>query len=91
MPRSTPASFALHEAYPNPFNGSVTISYDLSSFDKNAVLVITDVQGRVVASEKLNSVKGTIHTGSDLGAGIYFAKIESASGNSTPLKINKIQ
>ncbi|HLF19406.1 MAG TPA: T9SS type A sorting domain-containing protein, partial [Bacteroidota bacterium] len=43
-----PSSYALHEAYPNPFNPSTTIRYDLSQ-DDYVKLKIFDVTGREIA------------------------------------------
>ena len=42
-----PVSVRLHEAYPNPFNPSTTIKYDLNA-NVNVELAIYDVRGRLV-------------------------------------------
>ncbi len=42
-----PASFTLHPAYPNPFNPSATISFDLPKRE-TAKLTVFDITGRVV-------------------------------------------
>ena len=46
-----PITFALHNVYPNPFNPSVTIPYDLASTSDFSI-VIYDVLGREVWSHK---------------------------------------
>ena len=49
-----PDNFALHQAYPNPFNPSTTINFDLP-VDNHVHLQVYDVQGRLV-QELSNSV-----------------------------------
>ncbi len=46
---SLPESFALHAAYPNPFNPSTTLSYDLPNAS-NIALVVYDIMGREIMS-----------------------------------------
>jgi flagellar hook assembly protein FlgD len=44
-----PSDYKLYEAYPNPFNPSTTISFELP-IDKNIRLNIYDMTGRLVRS-----------------------------------------
>ncbi len=44
-----PEKFALHNAYPNPFNPVTTIRYDLSK-ESNVQLNVYDITGRLVTS-----------------------------------------
>jgi hypothetical protein len=44
-----PSDFALEDNYPNPFNPSTTIRYDLPQ-DANVVLKVSDIPGREVAT-----------------------------------------
>ena len=44
-----PSEFALEENYPNPFNPSTTITYDLPQ-DANVVLKVSDILGREVGT-----------------------------------------
>ena len=75
---SIPTKFALHPAFPNPFNSSTTISFDLPEAGKVS-LIVYDIQGREVA--KL--VDGMKPAGShqivldakDLTSGVYFARL----------------
>ena len=73
-----PAEVSLSKAYPNPFNPSTTISYDVPS-DMNVSLVVYDVRGRMVA-ELANGVMnaGThdvIWNAENQSSGLYFMKL----------------
>jgi hypothetical protein len=75
-----PLKFALHPPYPNPFNPSTVIGYQLS-VDSIVNLVIYDVSGRKVA-ELINGWRKAgshevIFEASHLASGIYFAKINA--------------
>lgn len=47
--RIYPASFQLHNNYPNPFNPSTTISYDLAD-EAHVLLEVFDLRGRLVST-----------------------------------------
>ena len=73
-----PTEVSLSKAYPNPFNPSTTISYDVPS-DMNVSLVVYDVRGRMVA-ELANGVMnaGThdvIWNAENQSSGLYFMKL----------------
>ncbi len=55
---SLPESFALHAAYPNPFNPNTTLSYDLPS-SASLSLVIYDVTGHRVAGWSAHKEAGS--------------------------------
>ncbi|MCX6639456.1 MAG: right-handed parallel beta-helix repeat-containing protein [bacterium] len=71
-----PTVFDLHANFPNPFNPSTHLVYDLPE-DANVTLYIYDIAGRQVA-ELVNGhqqagVHQAIMNGVDLSSGIYFA------------------
>ena len=80
-----PQDFQLHSNYPNPFNPSTLISYDLA-FETNVKLNIYDMRGRMINS-LVNQVQNAgMHTiqwdamdykGSGVSAGVYLYKLEA--------------
>jgi hypothetical protein len=90
-----PSVFAVHEGYPNPFNPSTTIKYDLPE-PSHVSLVIYDVLGRKVV-ELVNSVKeagyhsATWNAG-NVASGVYFARFTAtdANGSVKLTKVNKL-
>ena len=82
-----PKDFVLHHNYPNPFNPTTTIRYDLPK-DSKVQIMIYDIMGRVVrilVNEKQNGGyksiiwNGTNDFGQEVGMGMYFYRI-SAGG-----------
>ena len=78
-----PVDYALYEAYPNPFNPTTTISYELSkaSFVE---ITIYDLMGRIVNRLVNSEVKAGFHSltwnamdfnGISVSAGVYFYNI----------------
>ncbi|HSD15457.1 MAG TPA: T9SS type A sorting domain-containing protein, partial [Flavobacterium sp.] len=73
-------------AYPNPTNGTVTISSkDMSSLINT--VIVTDILGKTVQTKTINNPTATVDL-SDLSSGIYFAKVTSENSESI-LKIVK--
>ena len=80
-----PDVFALHQNYPNPFNPVTTIRYDVPE-QSNVRVDIYNVLGQKVA-ELVNTTHqpgfyavswdGTNMTGSALGSGMYFYRIDA--------------
>jgi hypothetical protein len=74
----SPSEFRLYDAYPNPFNSSVTIRYVIPV---NAVvsLKIYDVLGRevktLVEEEQSAGLKSTVWKAEDQSTGIYFYRL----------------
>jgi Secretion system C-terminal sorting domain len=64
-----PKSFALNQYYPNPFNPSTAISYDVPTAGK-ALLKVYNALGQ----EMITLVNETKDTG-NLPSGMYFAKL----------------
>lgn len=75
-----PLDFALHPAFPNPFNPSTTISFDLSS-DQFVNLSITDIQGRQVTTLTDSRWTAGTHTltwnAKGIPSGTYFATLRA--------------
>ncbi len=82
--RPAPTSFVLHEAYPNPFNPSTTISFVVPTTSRVS-LSVYDLLGRYVATVT-NAVylAGPHQVQFDAGrlsGGIYFARMEAVSAD----------
>lgn len=88
---TTPVEFldADVKAYPNPFQESITIEYELSS--DNANLQLFNVVGQMIETEVLNDKKGAVQVGNDLETGVYFIRIVQDGKASTTQKIVKVK
>ncbi len=75
-----PSMFALHAAYPNPFNAVTTITFDLPKAGK-MMLRVFDLLGREVAVLKDGVMEAGSHRvtfdGSDMASGMYFVRMEA--------------
>mgnify|MGYP001450649785 CR=1 FL=1 len=78
-----PAKFELHDNFPNPFNPSTIISYDLA-VDGYVDLSVYNVVGKKVktivnqnetAGRKITAWYGTDDSGNTLSAGMYFYRL----------------
>jgi hypothetical protein len=90
-----PVELATHIsllAFPNPFNSSTTLSFDLP-FATSLTLTVFDITGREVMTTHLGSLPAGTHTpsidASQLPSGIYFARLTSSS--LAPLRAGKGQ
>ncbi|MFB0516279.1 MAG: T9SS type A sorting domain-containing protein [Candidatus Neomarinimicrobiota bacterium] len=81
--KGAPRSMALHRAYPNPFNPSVTIRYDLPATSQ-VTLTLFDLQGREVVRLVEGYIKPGYHqtqwngrdaSGLAVPSGIYIARL----------------
>jgi hypothetical protein len=73
--------FTLHANYPNPFNSSTTIQFDLSR-EAIITLRVFDVQGRLVSTLiEGQSLSAGVHTelfdASSISSGVYFYRVET--------------
>ena len=72
--------------YPNPNNGTFTVKAILQSREKEALLTITDIAGRNLASQnvaiKNGVINSEINTGNDLAPGIYLLKLSTGAKSS---------
>jgi DNA-binding Lrp family transcriptional regulator len=81
-----PSTFALRAAFPNPFNPTTTLSFDLpaSSYVR---LDVFDVLGRRVATLVDGELPAGSHSivwdASNVGSGVYFTRIVSDVGSAT--------
>ena len=81
-----PKEFTLHPVYPNPFNPSTTISFDIpAQTHSNASLRIYDITGRLVATLVDEQLAPGTHTLQwqpvNLSSGLYIVQLKA--GNQT--------
>jgi len=81
-----PKIFKISESYPNPFNPTTTITYQLPAISHVAVKVY-DVVGREVATlvnaEQAAGTYNVTFDGHAFASGVYFCKIATNFGNRT--------
>lgn len=81
-----PTGFALHEAFPNPFNPTTRIDFDVP-VTTNADLTIYNSLGQQVATLASGTMNAGLHTvyfdASSLTSGIYFAQLRADNFVST--------
>jgi hypothetical protein len=74
-PGTTPEAFDLYWNYPNPFNASTTIEFNLAK-SGHAALSVYDLLGREVAllidEEKQAGSHKVVFEASELSSGVYF-------------------
>jgi hypothetical protein len=82
-----PANFALHPNYPNPFNPSTFISYDIP-ISSNVSLNIYDMRGRMVKhlvrqnqdpGRYLVKWHGNDNSGNNVSAGVYIYRLNTGN------------
>lgn len=61
--------------HPNPFDGQIVVELD-NFLEKNAKMVVFDIQGRIILTELLNQKTQIVNT-DQLGKGFYFYQIEN--------------
>ena len=75
---SKPYGFSLHQNYPEPFNSTTNITFDIP-FDTHAKLEILDVLGKIVSKPLDSDVKEGHHSitvdMSEMSSGIYFYRL----------------
>ena len=83
-----PQATQVAGAYPNPFNPQTTVAFELARAD-HARVIIYDLQGRVIRRLVDESLPAGRHTaiwqgrddnGRGVASGVYFARLESSSG-----------
>ncbi len=81
-----PTTILLSDPYPNPFNPSTTLAFDLSRA-RHVSLRVFDLLGREVAVLKDGFVEAgryrVMFDGSGLASGIYFARLDAGSFSQT--------
>jgi len=77
-----PDKFALHPAYPNPFNPATTIAFDLPEAQQVKV-AIYDLNGREVATITNREYSAGSHSvkwnAGDYGSGVYVYRLNAGS------------
>ena len=80
-----PTEFALHENYPNPFNPTTTLRFDLPEVS-NITLTIYNMLGQKIRTYDMQSTPAGHHTlkwnatndyGDPVGAGVYLYQLQS--------------
>jgi hypothetical protein len=90
-----PEKFDVHSAYPNPFNPSTQVKFDLPE-DGFVTLNVFDVLGRKVGEIANGNYAAGYHTASwnatDVSSGVYFARftVTDEFGKIKFTKINKL-
>ena len=83
--KSIPTKFALHENYPNPFNPTTTLRFDLPEAS-NITLTIFNMLGQKIRTYDMQSATAGYHTlkwnatndyGDPVGAGVYLYQLQS--------------
>jgi choice-of-anchor B domain-containing protein len=74
-------------AYPNPFNETLTINYQLDNTPEIKILTISNVVGQVLFTQKLENTEGIVSINSNLASGVYFVKIQTEKSISQTLRI----
>ncbi len=91
-PQFIPSAYALHAAYPNPFNPSTEIKFDLPE-DGHITLAVYDMLGRKVADLVNSNYAAGYHSATwnanEIASGVYFARFAATDINGA-LKLSKI-
>ena len=81
-PVAAATAYELHPNYPNPFNPSTTISFEIRQAGR-VTLKVYDVQGREVAAIVNGTLPAGFHSlafdGSGLASGMYFYRLVAGS------------
>ncbi len=91
-PNGLPEVFAVHPNYPNPFNPTTTIKYDLPEASQVS-LVVYDLLGRkvteLVSGQKAEGYHSAIWDASSVASGVYFARFMATDGSGN-VRLNKV-
>ena len=88
---TVPAELALNGSYPNPFVAQAAISYSLPEAGR-ATLKVFDLSGRLIRTLADGDMAAADHTvvwdgrdasGNEVGAGVYFCRLEAAGHTAT--------
>ena len=79
-----PQKFFFHPPYPNPFNSSAVISFELrhAGFVRVAVYDVTGKELLVLSEGYLpEGIYRTVFDGSDIASGVYFARLQAGESS----------
>ena len=88
---AVPNDFALHPNYPNPFNPSTNIDFDIVK-DGHTKIVVYDIMGRQIKNLIGENMKAGYHTiawngkndsGNNVSAGVYLCTLSTSSFTKT--------
>jgi hypothetical protein len=78
-----PATFTLHQSYPNPFNPTTAIRFDLPE-PADVTLKVFNAVGQEVATLAQGRHEAGVHrfdfNGTGFASGVYFYRLNSPSG-----------
>jgi bacillolysin len=92
-----PTEFRLHDNYPNPFNPSTKIEYDVPS-KSHVQLAVYDILGQLVRTLVNSDLSnghysvawdGTNETGRQVATGMYIYRLEAANGSGSTAVLSK--
>lgn len=89
-----PGSFIVHGNYPNPFNPTTRVSFDLPA-DGNVQIDVLDMLGRIVLTKRVANVAAGTHrsvelNASSLPAGAYIYRLTAFMPNETASKTGRM-
>ena len=74
---------SLYKNYPNPFNPTTTISFDIKE-NETGILTLFNIKGQLIESHHFESDKyNYLWDASEQASGIYFYKLETQSYSET--------
>ncbi len=79
-----PSTYALHEAYPNPFNPTTTLSFDLAKAGQVSLTVFNVVGQQVATLVNERMTAGSYSTtldASSMTSGVYFVRMQADGFN----------
>ena len=77
-----PKEFALAQGYPNPFNPTTTIKYDLAKDSRVSRKVFDILGGEVttlVSEEQTAGLKSVVWNAYGVASGVYFYRLDAGS------------
>lgn len=90
--QSNGSEFGTVTNYPNPFNGTTTVSFSLAN-TQTVILNITDMTGKVIEVMNLGSLTAGNHVteinGSNLASGVYYYTLTAGNNSVTKKMIIK--
>ena len=86
LENTIPEAFSLFQAYPNPFNPSTNITFQLAK-SGNVKLIVYDISGRVVSTLAEEWLEAGQHeftfNGEHISSGVYFCSLKTDGANQT--------